>query len=188
MIKSGDTISLSGNEYVKIDPGYYKNVTYEIEKIENGLHHTEKMTSGSVDVTHGNGARFTRNIEDTAKRTIFKQGETYVLTEETVFANGDSLPTNKISTILGQSVNVEGIAAADRKTKVMISKTEIGGGKELPGCEMELYDEENNLIHRWTSSDVAESLEEFLEPGKTYRLVEKARNLDIPMRKISPLP
>lgn len=24
MIKSGDTISLSGNEYVKIDPGYYK--------------------------------------------------------------------------------------------------------------------------------------------------------------------
>lgn len=73
------------------------------------------MTSGSVDVTHGNGARFTRNIEDTAKRTIFKQGETYVLTEETVFANGDSLPTNKISTILGQSVNVEGIAAADRK-------------------------------------------------------------------------
>lgn len=42
MIKSGDTISLSGNEYVKIDPGYYKNVTYEIEKIENGLHHTEK--------------------------------------------------------------------------------------------------------------------------------------------------
>lgn len=174
MIKSGDTISLSGNEYVKIDPGYYKNVTYEIEKIENGLHHTEKMTSGSVDVTHGNGARFTRNIEDTAKRTIFKQGETYVLTEETVFANGDSLPTNKISTILGQSVNVEGIAAADRKTKVMISKTEIGGGKELAGCEMELYDEENNLIHRWTSSDVAESLEEFLEPGKTYRLVEKS--------------
>ena len=174
MIKSGDTISLSGNEYVKIDPGYYKNVTYEIEKIENGLHHTEKMTSGSVDVTHGNGARFTRNIEDTAKRTIFKQGETYVLTEETVFANGDSLPTNKISTILGQSVNVEGIAAADRKTKVMISKTEIGGGKELPGCEMELYDEENNLIHRWTSSDVAESLEEFLEPGKIYRLVEKS--------------
>ena len=174
MIKSGDTISLSGNEYVKIDPGYYKNVTYEIEKIENGLHHTEKMTSGSVDATRGNGARFTRNIEDTAKRTIFKPGETYVLMEETVFANGDSLPTNKISTILGQSVNVEGIAAADRKTKVMISKTEIGGGKELPGCEMELYDEENNLIHSWTSSDVAESLEEFLEPGKTYRLVEKS--------------
>ena len=91
MIKSGDTISLSGNEYVKIDPGYYKNVTYEIEKIENGLHHTEKMTSGSVDATRGNGARFTRNIEDTAKRTIFKPGETYVLMEETVFANGDSL-------------------------------------------------------------------------------------------------
>ena len=53
-------------------------------------------------------------------------------------------------------MNVEGIAAADRKTKVMISKTEIGGGKELPGCEMELYDEENNLIHSWTSSAVAE--------------------------------
>lgn len=174
MIKSGGTISLSGNEYIKIDPGYYKNVTYEIEKLENGLHHTEKMTSGSVDATHGNGARFTRNIEDTAKRTIFKPGETYVLTEETVFTNGDCLPTNKISAILGQSVNVEGVAAADRKTKVMISKTEIGGGKELPGCEMELYDEENNLIHSWISSDVAESLEEFLKPGKTYRLVEKS--------------
>ena len=174
MIKSGDTISLSGNEYVKINPGYYKNVTYEIEKIENGLHHTEKMTFGSVDPTHGNGVRFTRTIDDTAKRTIFKPGETYVLTEETVFANGDCLPTNKISAILGQSVNVEGIAAADRKTKVMISKTEIGGGKELPGCEMELYDEENNLIHSWTSSAVAENLEEFLEPGKTYRLVEKS--------------
>ena len=48
------------------------------------------MTSGSVDATRGNGARFTRNIEDTAKRTIFKPGETYVLMEETVFANGDS--------------------------------------------------------------------------------------------------
>ena len=115
MIKSGDTISLSGNEYVKIDPGYYKNVTYEIEKIKNGLHHTEKMTSGSVDVTHGNGARFTRNIEDTAKRTIFKQGENYVLTEETGIRKWGQLPTNKISTILGQSVNVEGIAADGRK-------------------------------------------------------------------------
>ena len=32
----------------------------------------------------------------------------------------------------------------------MISKTEIGGGKELPGCEMELYDEENNFdSHAW---------------------------------------
>ena len=111
-----------------------------------------------------------------------------MLTEETVFGKWGQLPTNKISTILGQSVNVEGIAAADRKTKVMISKTEIGGGKELPGCEMELYDEENNLIHRWTSSDVAESLEEFLEPGKTIDWLKKARNLDIPMRKISPLP
>lgn len=76
------------------------------------------MTSGSVDATHGNGARFTRNIEDTAKRTIFKPGETYVLTEETVFTNGDCLPTNKISAILGQSVNVEGVAAADRKPKL----------------------------------------------------------------------
>lgn len=55
----------------------------------------------------------------------------------------------------------------------MISKTEIGGGKELPGCEMELYDEENNLIHSWISSDVAESLEEFLEPGKPTDWLKK---------------
>ena len=93
-------------------------MTYEIEKIENGLHHTEKMTSGSVDATRGNGARFTRNIEDTAKRTIFKPGETYVLMEETVFANGDSLPTNKISTILGQSVNVEALQPRTGKPKL----------------------------------------------------------------------
>ena len=43
MIKSGDTISLSGNEYVKIDPGYYNNVTYEIEKLTGTLRNYDSL-------------------------------------------------------------------------------------------------------------------------------------------------
>ena len=70
----------------------------------------------------------------------------------------------------------------------MISKTEIGGGKELPGCEMELYDEENNLIHSWTSSDVAESLKNSWNRERPIDWLKKARHLDIPMRKMLPLP
>ena len=171
-LQSGDIIGLLGNEYVTIDPGYYKYVTYQIEKLENGLDHTGIMTTGSVDPTHGNGARFTRTIADTSKREVFKPGETYVITEKTVFSGGDVLSTNRISTVLGQSVNVEGIGVTDQKTKVSISKTEIAGEKELPGCEMELYDESNHLIHSWISGESPEDLSAFLEPGKTYQLVE----------------
>ena len=56
-------------------------------------------------------------------------------------------------------------------TTVEITKTDLTGGKEIPGCELKLLDEEGNVVEEWTSTEEPHVIKE-LVVGKKYTLVE----------------
>lgn len=60
----------------------------------------------------------------------------------------------------------------DDTTKIEFSKTTITENNELPGCKLELIDENGNLIEKWTSSETSHLIEGKLVAGKTYTLAE----------------
>lgn len=62
----------------------------------------------------------------------------------------------------------------DDTTKVEISKTEIAGSEEIPGCELEITEKDSDtVIESWTSTEEKHIIEQKLAVGKTYILTEK---------------
>ena len=59
----------------------------------------------------------------------------------------------------------------DEATTVEITKTDLTGGKEIPGCKLKLVDEDGNTVEEWTSTEEAHVIKE-LVVGKKYTLVE----------------
>ena len=59
----------------------------------------------------------------------------------------------------------------DEATKVEITKTDLTGGKEIPGCKLKLVDEDGNTVDEWTSTEEAHVIKE-LVVGKKYTLIE----------------
>lgn len=59
----------------------------------------------------------------------------------------------------------------DEATTVEITKTDLTGGKEIPGCKLKLVDESGNIVEEWTSTEEAHIIKE-LVVGKKYTLVE----------------
>lgn len=83
-LKSGDTIELAGNEFVTIDP-VLKGCTYQVSRKENGVKTESHETEGVIS-EDGTAAWFTRNTEDTSERAVFSKGETYLITETTIYS------------------------------------------------------------------------------------------------------
>ena len=171
-MKSGDRLSLKGNEFISIDPGVYDNVRYEVKRTADGRDITEENVNGSFGKTAGAYVLFTRNVKDTSEREIFRKGRTYELLETLSFTEGADYE-NRFLVTLSENGSANRTTVFDKPTKVYISKKDIAGDEELPGCEMKLYDEEGNEIDSWTSGEEPHYLEGVLEPGKTYRLVEE---------------
>ncbi len=66
------------------------------------------------------------------------------------------------------------VRMVDDTTKVEISKTEITGEKEIPGCELEITDKESGeVIDAWTSTEEKHLVEQVFVVGRTYVLTEK---------------
>ena len=62
----------------------------------------------------------------------------------------------------------------DDTTKVEISKTEIAGSEEIPGCEMEITEKDTDtVIESWTSTREKHIVEQKFVAGKTFVLTEK---------------
>ena len=62
----------------------------------------------------------------------------------------------------------------DDTTKVEISKTDIAGSEEIPGCELEITEKDtDSVIDSWTSTREKHIIEQKLVVGKTYVLTEK---------------
>lgn len=89
-------------------------------------------------------------------------------------ANGE---VTTIATVIGndgsESVHPENkVVMKDDTIKVNFSKTKITGSKELPGCKLEITDENGNVIEKWTSGKKPYIVEGKLVAGKTYKFTE----------------
>ena len=96
----------------------------------------------------------------------------FKLTEGNV--NGE---VTTIATVIGndgsESVQPENkVVMKDDTIKVDFSKTKITGSKELPGCKLEITDENGNVIEKWTSGKKPHIVEGKLVAGKTYKFTE----------------
>ncbi len=134
-----------------------------------------------VEVSDGKGTELisfpvSEAIWETTIRSVselFCQGERYLLTEYTVFSDGFRLESNRMQFVLGDQASVSGLVAADRKTKVSFSKTDITGKQELPGCHMCLKDADGREVFSWISGEEPCVLEGILIPGEVYCLEEQ---------------
>lgn len=59
----------------------------------------------------------------------------------------------------------------DEPTTVEITKTDLTGSEEIPGCKLKLVDEEGNVVEEWTSTEEPHVIKE-LVVGKKYTLIE----------------
>lgn len=89
-------------------------------------------------------------------------------------ANGE---VTTVATVIGkdgsESVQPENkVVMKDDTIKVNFSKTKITGSKELPGCKLEITDENGNVIEKWTSGKKPYIVEGKLVAGKTYKFTE----------------
>ncbi|WP_428244953.1 SpaA isopeptide-forming pilin-related protein [Eubacterium sp. Marseille-QA0814] len=89
-------------------------------------------------------------------------------------ANGE---VKTIATVIGndgsESVQPENkVVMKDDTIKVNFSKTKITGSKELPGCKLEITNENGNVIEKWTSGKKPHIVEGKLVAGKTYKFTE----------------
>lgn len=154
---SGDKDSIRLNE--KLEEMGYRNVTAVLDE------------EGAVQV---NGL-----LHDTA----------YTLTENRPadgFATADSISFQLVEGENGQTLaaimdeddmtlqtdNV--VRMVDDTIKVEISKTEVTGSEEIPGCELEITDKESGeVIDAWTSAKEKHLVEQKFIAGRTYVLTEK---------------
>lgn len=114
---------------------------------------------------------------------------TYTLTETRPadgFATADSITFQLVQGENGQTFvtlvhgenrklqNDNIVRMVDDTTKVEISKTEIAGSEEIPGCELEITEKDTDtVIESWTSTKEKHIIEQKLAVGKTYILTEK---------------
>ena len=154
------------NESVKVAENLaelgYSNLKTEMTKegnlIVRGLLHDQEYTLSETKPADG----FV-----TAKDITFKLME--YATEGTsltrVFIkNGDEFKADKENKVV----------MYDDTTKIKISKTDITGEKEIPGCELEIKDKAiGKVVDKWTSKKQAHMVEAKFVVGRTYILTEK---------------
>lgn len=170
VMRSGDAVELAGNEYITIDPASYKNCSYEVEREEDGLEVEAYETKGKIG-TDGVGSWFTRSVPDPSDRQLFVKGETYFLTETTYYSDGEERISSRMSFTLDEQAGISVIGGYDRETEVLISKTDLTTGEELPGNHLTVSDEKGEIVDQWISGKEPHVIRG-LEPGKKYTLTE----------------
>ena len=154
---SGDKDSIKLNE--KLEEMGYCNVTASLDEKGavqvNGLLHDTTYTLTEIRPADG----FV-----TADSILFQliQGE-----------NGQTL----VALVNGENMTLQTdniVHMVDDTTKVEISKTEIAGSEEIPGCELEITEKDTDtVIESWTSTKEKHIIEQKLVVGKKYILTEK---------------
>ena len=176
-LRSGDVISLAGNEFITIDPGnIYKNIQYKVERIEDGSQKVfaERGTEGIAAADTGAFAVFTRTVKDTSEREIFVKGESYLLVETTTYSNGTVAESNKLQFTLNEEASITTLGGYDKESHVVISKTDITTGEELPGAHIIIKDKDGNIIEEWISTEEPHEIIGILTPGEEYTMIEEA--------------
>ena len=96
------------------------------------------------------------------------EGETYVMHEE--IAIDGYVKATDIEFTVSKDKETQKIEMIDKV--VLVSKTDLVTGEELPGAELEVTDKDGNVIDKWTSTNVPHHVTG-LEEGKEYTLTEK---------------
>ena len=171
-LKSGDTVSLKGNQYIRISTGVYTNVKYEVTRFNDGRAVTGSNTTGVFTDTEGAAATFTRSLPDTSDRAVFKAGGLYDVNEITTYSDGTEIVTNRLQVRLNESGGVDNITAFDATTKVAIQKLDYADGSVIRGTKLSLYDKTDALLEEWESEDAPHIIKGKLTEGETYRIHE----------------
>lgn len=176
VVKSGEVIALKGNEFITLNPGkIYKNVNYNVERIRNnGKLFTERYINGKITNDNGAFVTFSRSVKDTADREKFAKLESYVLVENTFYDNGSSRESNKIQFTINENGSISTIAAYDKESHVVLRKTDITTGDELPGAKLLIEDQDGIVIDKWISTKTPHEIVKTLIPGQKYTLREIA--------------
>lgn len=102
----------------------------------------------------------------TADRILFQLQESTVEKGRTVVS-----VKNEAGVYALRDSNV--VKMVDETTKVDISKTDIAGSEEIPGCELEVKEKDTGkVIEAWTSTNEKHRIEQKLVAGRTYVLTE----------------
>ena len=173
-MRSGDRLSLAGNEFITIDPADFKNCAYEVTRIEDGNQAAGHGQSGTIQ-ERGSGAWFTRSVQDDSGRQIFGKGETYLLTETTRYSDAGSDAGERISSrfsfTLDENSSVSAIGAYDQETETQIEKRDLLTGEAVAGVTLQLADENGTVIAEWETDGEPYDLSG-LTPGQRYRVTE----------------
>lgn len=82
-----------------------------------------------------------------------------------------------VAILQGQDMTLQNdstVRMVDDTTKVEISKTDITGSGEIPGCELEIKEKDTDTVmDQWTSTEEKHVVEQKFVVGKTYVLTEK---------------
>ena len=148
-----------------------KPITVEIEKTgydEQGV--KVKIAGAELQLKKDNGTVLATWTTEKNKSQIFKglpKGK-YVLHE--VKAPAGYVKAADIEFEVKETEETQKVTMHDDHTKVKISKQDITTGKELPGAELEIIDEQGNTYDKWTSTKEAHLIERM--PVGKYTLKE----------------
>lgn len=170
VIKSGDILTLAGNEYITIDPANFRNCSYEVRREDSNtvISHGEKGVIGE----EGSSAWFNRSVKDSSKRQIFIKGGNYFLKETTKYTDGEERLSNQFSFTLGENAGICAVGGYDKRTKVSVSKTDILTGEELPGNKLQVINQHGRTVDEWLSSGKPHEIQGLI-PGESYTLRER---------------
>ncbi|MEG0688039.1 MAG: SpaA isopeptide-forming pilin-related protein, partial [Hungatella sp.] len=172
-LKSGETITLSGNEFITIHPGsIYKNIRYQVERIPDGKTVTQRNAEGTVPESAGACYVASRSVSDTKDRELFEKGERYLLLETTEYTDQEIMESNKINFTLNDQAGIDGVGGYDKQTKVRIEKLDYDTGKPVTGAMMQILDRSGAIVEEWETTAAPRILTGRLTPGERYLLRE----------------
>lgn len=173
-LKSGETVSLAGNEYITIDPGrFYKNIRYQVKRKEDGRQVESWNTDGQIEEGKGACAGFTRRVSDDGSRLVFIKGQDYILTETTMFSDGTRNTSSRIQFTLNENAAIHTITGFDQEYHVVIGKKEITGEEEIAGALLQVLDQGGHILEEWISGTEPHRISAVLEEGESYILHEE---------------
>lgn len=177
-LRSGGSLTLSCDESVVLT-GMPWGTNYEVRaqvpaQTPDGLP-IEWKSTGSTGRTsrQGNTALWEFHQNDRSVREVLKRGNRYRLVELLELDGGktEEVRSNQMIFSLGDDAQIDGIGMIDSPTKLVFSKTDLGG-TELPGAQIEILDQSGNVIESWISAAHPHEIIGTLTPGKSYIMRE----------------
>lgn len=133
----------------------------------------EEIVGAALQITDKDGNLVEQWISNETPHLIegrLVAGETYILTETLAPTAQGYVPAASIEFTVQDDGKVQAVFMQDDYTKLLISKTDIATGTELPGASLKVTDESGSVVEEWVSTTEPHYIER-LPVGK-YTLTE----------------